>query len=63
MIYQNQTMRNTADVTGDLSTSDYSISLCGAVSPLGAFYDIHERKGEVLFYSSVSDTTRLTYEF
>jgi hypothetical protein len=29
-----------------------------AVNPLVAFYDIHGRKGEVLFFCSVPDTTR-----
>jgi hypothetical protein len=32
-----------------------------AVNPLVAFYDIHGRKGEVLFFCSVPDTTRDQY--
>jgi hypothetical protein len=46
-------MRNTAHVTSSKSISDVS-----AVNPLVAFNDIHGRKGEVLFFCSVPDTTR-----
>jgi hypothetical protein len=44
-------MRNTADVTGGkpLAVRLQSISGVSAVNPLDAFYDIHGRKGEVLF--------------
>jgi hypothetical protein len=35
-----------------------SISGVSAVNPLVAFYDIHERKREVLFFYFVPDTTR-----
>jgi hypothetical protein len=40
-------MSNTADVTG-----------LNAINPLVAFYDIHERKREMLLFHFVSDTTR-----
>jgi hypothetical protein len=33
-----------------------------AVNPLAAFYDIQGRKGQVLFFCSVSDTTRDLYK-
>jgi hypothetical protein len=35
-----------------------SISGVSAINPLDAFYDIHGRKGEVLFFNFVPDTTR-----
>jgi hypothetical protein len=35
-----------------------SISGVSAVNPLVAFYDIHERKREVLFFNFVPDTTQ-----
>jgi hypothetical protein len=35
-----------------------SISGVSAINPLVAFYDIHERKKEVLFFYFVPDTTR-----
>jgi hypothetical protein len=35
-----------------------SISGVSAINPLVAFYDIHGRKREVLFFSFVPDTTR-----
>jgi hypothetical protein len=35
-----------------------SLSCVSGVNPLVAFYDIHERKGQVLFYSSILETTR-----
>jgi hypothetical protein len=35
-----------------------SISDVSAVNPLVAFYDIHGRKEELLFYSFVSDTAQ-----
>jgi hypothetical protein len=35
-----------------------SISDVSAINPLVAFYDIHGRKGEVLFFYFVPDTTR-----
>jgi hypothetical protein len=34
------------------------ISGVSAINPLAAFYDIHGRKGEVLFVSSTPNTTR-----
>jgi hypothetical protein len=53
-------MRNAADVTGGnpIAVPSQSISVGNAVNPLVAFYDIHERKREVLFFCSVPDTTR-----
>jgi hypothetical protein len=35
-----------------------SISGVSAINTLVAFYDIHGRKGKVLFFCSVPDTTR-----
>jgi hypothetical protein len=56
-------MRNTADVTGGkpIAVLLQSISGVSAINPLVAFYDIHGRKGEVLFLSSVPDTTRVRF--
>jgi hypothetical protein len=53
-------MSNIADVTGDKPTAISSQSFSGvsAVNPLVAFYDIHERKREVIFFYFVQDTTR-----
>jgi hypothetical protein len=53
-------MRNTADVTGGKSIAVFwqSISGVNAINPLVAFYDIHGRKREVLFFYFVPDTTR-----
>jgi hypothetical protein len=52
-------MRNTADVTGKpIAILLQSISGVSAINPLVAFYDIHGRKREVLFYYFVPDTTR-----
>jgi hypothetical protein len=47
--------RNTADVTGGKTIAILSQSISGVsdVNPLVEFYDIHERKGEVLFFCSV----------
>jgi hypothetical protein len=57
--YQNYlAMRNTADVTGGKPIAVCSHSISGAVNPLVAFYDIHGRKREVLFFLFVPDTTR-----
>jgi hypothetical protein len=59
-VFQNYSaMRNTADVTGKLIAvwSQYTSGV-NAVIPLVAFYDIHGRKREVLFFYSVTDTTR-----
>jgi N-acyl-D-aspartate/D-glutamate deacylase len=55
--YQNYlAMRNTAGVTGGKSIA--IISGRDAVNPLVAFYDIHARKGEVVLFYLVADTTR-----
>jgi hypothetical protein len=53
-------MKSTADVTGGkpiavLSQSNSGVSV---INPLDAFYDIHERKREVLSFYFVPDTTR-----
>jgi hypothetical protein len=60
IFYQNDiVMRNTADVVSGspIAIRSQSISGGNVVNPLVAFYDIHGRKREVLFYSSVPDTT------
>jgi hypothetical protein len=53
-------MRNSADVTGGkpIAVLSQSILRVSAVNPLVTFYDIHGKKGEVLFLCSVSNTTR-----
>jgi hypothetical protein len=53
-------MRNTTDVTGSepIFVRSQSLSGVSAVNSLVAFYDIHERKVEVLFCCPVPDTTR-----
>jgi hypothetical protein len=61
-------MRITAVVTGGkpIAALLQSISGVSAINPLVAFYDIHGRKREVLFFYFVPDTTRdhdLTYLF
>jgi hypothetical protein len=59
-------MRNTADVTGGkpIAVLLQSISGVSAINPLAAFYDIHGRKREMLFFYFVPDTTRdLTLHF
>jgi hypothetical protein len=45
-------MRKTAGVTGGkpIAVLLQSISDVNAINPLVAFYDIHERKGEVIFF-------------
>jgi hypothetical protein len=61
MFYQNDlAMRNTPHVTGGkpIAVLLQSISGVSAINPLIAFYDIHGRKGEILFFCSVPDTTR-----
>jgi hypothetical protein len=53
-------IRNTANVTGGkpIADSTQSISSVSAINPLVAFYDIHGRNREVLFFYSVPDTTQ-----
>jgi hypothetical protein len=53
-------MSNTAHVTGGkpIAVRSRSISDVSFVNPLVAFYDIYGRKGEVLFFCSVPDTTQ-----
>jgi hypothetical protein len=59
LLYQNYlAMRNTADVTGGLLPSDCVNSGASAINPLVAFYDIHGRKREVVFFYFVPDTIR-----
>jgi hypothetical protein len=63
MLYQYLlAMRNTLDVTGGkpIAVLLQSISDESAINPLVAFYDIHRRKREVLFFYFVPDTTRDT---
>jgi hypothetical protein len=57
-------MRETADVTGGkpIAVLLQSTSDVGAINPLVAFYNIHGRKREVLFFYIVPDTTRDTPE-
>jgi hypothetical protein len=53
-------MRNTVAVTGGKSIAVLlqPISDVSAINPLVAFYDIHGRKREALFFYFVPDTTR-----
>jgi hypothetical protein len=53
-------MGNTADETDGkhMIVRSQSISGVRAIYPLVAFYDIHGRKREVLFFSFVSGTTQ-----
>jgi hypothetical protein len=60
-LYQNSlVMRNTADVTGGKPIAVWSQSISGvsAINPWAAFYDMHGRKGEVLFIYAVPDNTQ-----
>jgi hypothetical protein len=51
-------MNNTADVTGEsIAVLSHFISGVNAMNPLVAFYDIHGRKREVLFFYFVPDAT------
>jgi hypothetical protein len=53
-------VKNTADVTGGkpIVVLLQSISGVSAINPLVAFYDIHGRKREMLFFYFVPETTR-----
>jgi hypothetical protein len=53
-------MRITTEVTGDkpIAVLLHSISGVSAINPLVAYYDIHGRKTEVLFFYFLPDTTR-----
>jgi hypothetical protein len=55
-------MKNTADLSGGkpIAVLLQSISGVSAINPLVAYYDIHGRKKEVLFFYFVPDTTRDT---
>jgi hypothetical protein len=57
-------MSDTADVNGGKPFAVWSQSISGAnaIDPLVAFYDIHGRKREVLFFYSAPDTTRDYHE-
>jgi hypothetical protein len=60
MLYQKYLgVRNTADVTSGTPIAVWSQTISGvsAVNPLVAFYDIHGRKREILFFYFVPDTT------
>jgi hypothetical protein len=52
-------MRKAADVTGDkiIAVLLQSISGVDALNSLVAFYNVHGRKREVLFFCYVPDTT------
>jgi hypothetical protein len=57
-------MNNTADVTGKpIAVLLQSISDVSVINPLVAFYDIHGRKREVLFFYFVPDSTRANCTF
>jgi hypothetical protein len=53
-------MRNTADVTGGKPIAVFLQSILGvsAINPLVAFYEIHGRKREGLFFYFVPDITQ-----
>jgi hypothetical protein len=53
-------MSNTTDMTGGkpIAVLLQFISSVSAINPLGAFYDIHGGKRQVLFFYFVPDTTR-----
>jgi hypothetical protein len=53
-------MKNTADVTGGKAIAVLLQYIRGvsAINPLVAFYEIYGRKGEVLFFYFVPETTR-----
>jgi hypothetical protein len=55
-------MKNIADVTGGkpIAVKSQSVSVVSAINHLATFYDIHETKGEVLFFYFAPDTTRET---
>jgi hypothetical protein len=61
MFYQNYlAISNSADVTAGKPIAVWSQSILGVctINPLVAFYDIHGRMSEMLFFKSVPDTTR-----
>jgi hypothetical protein len=61
--YQNDlAMRNTADMTGDKRIAVWLQSISGIINPLVAFYDIHERKREVLFFVCCIVLSRTPHE-
>jgi hypothetical protein len=60
-LYQNYlAMSNTSDGTGGKPIAVWSQSISGAnaINPLVAFYNIHGRKREVIFFYIVPDTPR-----
>jgi hypothetical protein len=57
-------MRNTADVTGKpIAVLLQSISGISVINLLVAFYDIHGRKREVLFFYFFPNATRDSYHY
>jgi hypothetical protein len=52
-------------VTGGKPIAVYMQPISGGdyINPLVAFYDIHGRKREVLFFCSVSETTRVNLHY
>jgi hypothetical protein len=57
-------MRNTPDLTGGKPIAVWSQFISGvSANPLVAFYDIHGRKREVIFFYFVPDTTRDLYVY
>jgi hypothetical protein len=61
LTYITDFIKKIAHVTGSKPIAVWSQSILdvsAVVNPLVAFYDIHGRKGEVLFFYSVPDTTR-----
>jgi hypothetical protein len=63
-VYQNYLTMGTADETGGKPVTVWSQSIAGAnaINHLVAFYDIHGRKREVLFFYSVPGITRDYFE-
>jgi hypothetical protein len=57
-------MKNTAEMLGGkpIAVSSQPISDVSVVNPLAAFYEIY-RRGEVLFFYSVSDTKLFSTSF
>jgi hypothetical protein len=56
-------MRNTADVIGGKPIAVWTQSISRvAINPLVAFYDIHRRKGEMLFLSRTPHETILKHD-
>jgi hypothetical protein len=58
-------VRNTADFKGGklIAARSQSVSGISAVNPLVAFYEIHGRKGQVVFFCFAPDTIRDKYVY